>query len=155
MAEAQPWKRRRAVQGRESRASTWITAGSQFTVVRECRQQCRIKVRRVDYSHPAIVLVYLQKPNFLLVKFLLIKKNFSPIFLYIFFRIESFPFYILLYNNDDHAMFIQRSVSTHARTHTHLYAPLFRTLLFMFHTLLFSSSNVSFIGMNCRDENSL
>lgn len=33
MAEAQPWKRRRAIQGRESRASTWIAAGSQFTVV--------------------------------------------------------------------------------------------------------------------------
>lgn len=58
VAEAQPWKRRRAVQGREPRASTWITAGFQFTVVRECGQQYRIKVCRVDYSHLAIVLVY-------------------------------------------------------------------------------------------------
>lgn len=36
----------------------------------------------------------LQKPNFLLVKLLLIKR-FFPIFLHIFFRIESLPFCIL------------------------------------------------------------
>jgi len=61
----------------------------------------------------------LQKPNFLLVKLLFIKR-FLPIFFTYFFshRITSFlyPFYIIM----GHVIFIQRNVSTHARTHTHL-----------------------------------
>lgn len=45
MAETQSRECRRALQGRESRGSAWIAAGSQLTVVRERRRQRRIKVR--------------------------------------------------------------------------------------------------------------